>query len=106
MYGEIGLTPEAFYGLTLHEFRQTLRGYQERMNMELAQLRWTVWHTAALQRVKSLPSFGAFVGLSKSEKKAMSREEQDAQLASLQDLFAAPPAPGKEGDDEWPSPKS
>ena len=90
------MSPEAFYGMTVHELSMLLRGYNDKRERELHQLKWAVWHVAALQRSKDFPKFASFTGTT-PKSASISKDEQKAELGLLIDMFAVPP--GEEGNE-------
>lgn len=98
-YGVLGLLPHEFYEFTLREFTRMVNGYQDRREAETIQLKWAVWHSAVLSRVRKMPPFCQFVGKTPRTTKFVSAEDQAAQLRDLKELLSPATEEGRgEGD--------
>jgi hypothetical protein len=75
---------EEFWRLTPRETQAVFEAAQWRWETEQRSMRFAVWHVAALQRAKKMPSLREFVG--REQPKPLTAAEKEARRKEFEEL--------------------
>lgn len=83
---ELGLDPERFWHLCPRELSREFKGAIAKHSRQRVENAWIVWHIAALQRLKTLPSISKLAEIKRAPSKKQSPE---VLLAGMKAIFLA-----------------